>query len=263
MSIASQGRTEPIRITFDPDLPLWYQVARSLRWEIENRYSPGDRLPPEVELASMLGVSVVTVRQAMGALEREGLVSRHRAKGTFVTEEATRRRRIPFSGSLDDLIGHEYPPGMQTQLLESRVLEMDERLAASLGLEAGELYYFYRRLWVWEGEPLAYLQNYLPEWVGEKVDVAELNASPMLQILKRIMGQRLQCIRKYFEAVQADPEVAAFLGVRLGDPVLSLRSEIYDLDNSMVNLALIQYRADRYRLSLELRLDVKGGHHSG
>jgi DNA-binding GntR family transcriptional regulator len=43
----------------------------------------------------------------------------------------------------------------------------------------------------------------------------------------------------------------------LGDPVLSLRSEIYDVEGELVNLALIHYRADRYRLSLELRLDGK------
>lgn len=254
MSLAP-ARQQHIRIAFDPDLPLWYQVARNLRSQIERWYGPGDRLPPEVELAATLGVSVVTVRQALASLEREGLITRHRAKGTFVTEEARRRQRLQFSGSLDELIGHEYPAGMQTALLEHRAVVADVAMEASLGLKPGATYFFFRRLWLWENEPLAYLTNYLPEEVGSRVDPAELTSSPMMQILKRVMANRLSCIRKYFTAVQADPEVATHLAIKLGDPVLSLRSEIYDADGALVNLALIHYRADRYRLSLELRLD--------
>ncbi len=259
MSFGSPGGRSPISIAYDPDLPLWYQVARTLRWQIEHWYAPGDRLPPEVDLAARLGVSVVTVRQALASLEREGLIRRQRAKGTFVTDEARRRRSLQFSGSLDELIGHEYPPGMETELLEHRILVADAGLAMSLGLDEGQGYHFFRRLWLWEGAPLAYLRNYLPEEVGRRVDPFELLSCPMMQILQRLLGERLHCVRKYFTAVQAEPEVAAYLDIKLGDPVLSLRSEIYDVDGSLVNLALIYYRADRYRLSLELRLDARAG----
>jgi len=146
---------------------------------------------------------------------------------------------------------------MQTRILEQRFLVADASLEATLGLRAGDGYFFFRRLWLWEGEPLAYLANYLPEEVGSKVNASELLSYPMMQILKRLMGERLHSIRKYFTAVQAEPEVAAHLSIKLGDPVLSLRSEIYDVEGELVNLALIHYRADRYRLSLELRLDGK------
>ncbi|WP_166353600.1 winged helix-turn-helix domain-containing protein [Phytoactinopolyspora limicola] len=46
--------------------------------------APGTRLPGERALASMLGVSIGTVRRALEDLRRRGVVVTLRAKGTFV-----------------------------------------------------------------------------------------------------------------------------------------------------------------------------------
>jgi len=50
----------------------------------EGLYQPGSRLPPEVELATQLGVARGTLRQTLERLETERLIVRIRAKGTFV-----------------------------------------------------------------------------------------------------------------------------------------------------------------------------------
>jgi GntR family transcriptional repressor for pyruvate dehydrogenase complex len=51
------------------------------------RYKPGDRLPPERELAEGLGVSRPTVREAMLALEIRGLVEARHGSGVYVTAQ--------------------------------------------------------------------------------------------------------------------------------------------------------------------------------
>jgi GntR family transcriptional regulator len=53
-------------------------------WLASGRYRPGDRLPPEQELAAMLGVSRGTLRSALGRLERSGEIVRRQGSGTFV-----------------------------------------------------------------------------------------------------------------------------------------------------------------------------------
>jgi DNA-binding LacI/PurR family transcriptional regulator len=57
------------------------------------RLKPGEALPSELQLAEMLGIARSTVRQALAALERDGLVRRVHGKGTFVHEQARQRLR--------------------------------------------------------------------------------------------------------------------------------------------------------------------------
>ncbi len=45
--------------------------------------TPGERIETEPELLRMLGVSVLTLRRAMGELEREGIIERRQGSGTF------------------------------------------------------------------------------------------------------------------------------------------------------------------------------------
>lgn len=74
-------------------------------------YAPGDRLPPQRELATLLGVSRVSVREGLKLLVDDGYIQVRRgsAGGAFVTElsqpaEAWRRRLRNQRGELDDLV---------------------------------------------------------------------------------------------------------------------------------------------------------------
>ncbi|HWT50921.1 MAG TPA: GntR family transcriptional regulator, partial [Caulobacter sp.] len=65
---------------------LYQQVARSIAASIaEGRYVPGDRLPSERGLADSFGVSRPTIREAMIALEFQGLVEARQGSGVYVT----------------------------------------------------------------------------------------------------------------------------------------------------------------------------------
>lgn len=65
---------------------LYEQVAGQITtWVTDNHLSPGDRLPPERELAARLGVSRATLSQALVALEVIGAVSVRHGDGTVVT----------------------------------------------------------------------------------------------------------------------------------------------------------------------------------
>lgn len=55
---------------------------------VEKRFQTGDKLPNEMELAQELGISRVTLREAVRILCTRGLVEIQRGRGTFVTAHA-------------------------------------------------------------------------------------------------------------------------------------------------------------------------------
>ena len=70
---------------------LYRQIADQIARLIERgEYRPGDRLPPERDLARQLGVSRPSVREALIALEVEGYVEVRIGSGVYVVERAAR-----------------------------------------------------------------------------------------------------------------------------------------------------------------------------
>ena len=67
-------------------LPLHAKIADILRAQVLKDSRPGDKLDSEAKLAEKLGVSFVTVREALAVLAREGLIERRHGSGTFVTD---------------------------------------------------------------------------------------------------------------------------------------------------------------------------------
>ena len=76
-------------MNFDPMIPIWLQVATSLKREIvTGRIPPGGKLPGGRDLALQYGINPNTAARIYQELEREGVCQTRRGLGTFVTEDA-------------------------------------------------------------------------------------------------------------------------------------------------------------------------------
>jgi GntR family transcriptional regulator, transcriptional repressor for pyruvate dehydrogenase complex len=84
---------------------LYRQIADQLRGLVEcGEYAVGTRLPPERDLALQLGVSRPSVREALIALEVEGLVEVRMGSGIYVLPiDGARRRQVSGEGPLETI----------------------------------------------------------------------------------------------------------------------------------------------------------------
>lgn len=74
----------------------------------DGSYGGGGRLPPERHLSDKLGMSRATLRRALDALERDGVIWRHVGKGTFVSDDAAPRSAAPSSAQVE--LGRQLTP---------------------------------------------------------------------------------------------------------------------------------------------------------
>ncbi|MBU3062164.1 GntR family transcriptional regulator [Nocardia sp. NEAU-G5] len=243
----------PAAASLDRELPLWYQVAQHLRTTIFGR-GPGDpdRLPTEDELAAHYGVSVVTVRRALKALDEEGIIERRRRHGTFVTDRA-RSPRPPLTvlGTVDTVVAQQV--SLEVEVVTREEVAVPPELAAHFP-GADRLVHF-RRLRSEHGEPISCADNWiLPEHAAPITD-EDLRAVPMTQALRERAGVRIERIENDVEARLATPELAGLLGVALLSPILLCACVVHDENGRVVDTARIHYRGDRFKYSVIIRAD--------
>lgn len=115
---------------------VWRQIADTLTTEIRDRaYAATGRLPGEVELSARFAVNRHTLRQAVAALQSEGLVRIEPGRGMFVQHEMldyALSRRTRFS---ENLLRQGFLPSKQ--LLTAREIPAPERAAKELKLAKG------------------------------------------------------------------------------------------------------------------------------
>lgn len=109
------------------ELPLFRQIVRQLTDAIAaQRLAPGDRLPSHRELAAQLVIAPLTVKKAYDELERAGLITTQRGRGTFVRETPrlpdTAERRARLRAAAQGLVSQAALSGLSfaelVQLLE-------------------------------------------------------------------------------------------------------------------------------------------------
>src|SRR5690606_24546721 len=241
----------PDSIVLNRKLPLWYQVSQSLRASILGR-SPQDplRLPTEEQLAGHYGVSVLTMRQALKELEDEGLISRHRRRGTFIEPDVARGTPVRLLGSVDAIVAQQ--SGMTTELLEHGPAPVPADIAEhfpDLTEVAG-----YHRLRSDEktGEPTNHARNWVRPELAARIDPEDLERWPMTKVLRDVAGADIGRITDTVEARLADPETARLLQVPLLSPILHYTGVTRGTDGRPLDVAVINYRGDRFSFTVTL-----------
>ncbi|MET9257318.1 GntR family transcriptional regulator [Streptomyces sp. NPDC003717] len=241
----------PDSIVLNRKLPLWYQVSQSLRASILGR-SPRDplRLPTEEQLAGHYGVSVLTMRQALKELEEEGLITRHRRRGTFIEPDVRRGAPVRLLGSVDAIVAQQ--SGMRTELLGHGTGPVPPE-AAEHYPDLTEAVTFHRlRRDEQTGEPTNHARNYVRPELAARVDPADLARWPMTKVLRDAVGVEIGRITDTVEARLADPETARLLDVPLLSPILHYTGVTHDPAGRVLDVAVIHYRGDRFSFTVTL-----------
>lgn len=235
--------------------PLHLAIAEQLAGAIRSgRLEAGTRLPPERELAESLGVSRMTVRQALGTVERDGLLRRvvGRGGGTFVREPEPAPEPDRHTTGSQGLSAELRRQGLadSTEVVSVDVASSRRRVAAALGLEPGEPVVVVVRLRLSAGKPLAVERSTLPAKLFPDIEDLDLGGS-LYDLMGEGYDRRPVRAAEQLEVVPARASDARALGVREGTPLLLVERLGYAADGTAVEFARDRFRSDRTRLAIE------------
>ncbi len=234
--------------------PAYAQIEERLTEAIAaGDLRPGDRLPPERELSEKLGVSRMTLRQALESLERRGLVRRAvgRRGGTFVAEPKIERDLTALAGLTQQLARQGHQAG--ARVVSAQEGPSGQRTASALGLTVGEPVFEVVRLRLSDGQPLALERSLFPSsrfpgLLGKPLD------GSLYELLEREYGAAPRRAVERLEPVVAVAPAAELLGVRPGAPLLMVERTAYDAEGAPLEFARDLFRGDRTQVLVESRL---------
>lgn len=233
--------------------PLHRQIGGELRAQILGRaLPPGAQVPTEAELQERYGVSRSVVRQALAALEQEGLVERRRGRGTTVRERGELHRLVQRVPGLSTQVADEGVP-VSTRILE---LGLEPASEANSVLGSAEVLRM-RRLRSAGGEPLALIETWLPQELGD-LSADELTDASLHATIQRRFGTHIVAGQRQVRAVGADAETAELLQVAVGAPVLLLDGTSTDESARPVEVFRTWHRADRVVFDLAVLREPDG-----
>jgi GntR family transcriptional regulator len=240
----------PTEVAYHPSVPRHLQIQRVLRGRIESGEWDGDHpIPTEMKLLEEFGVSRTTIREALGVLTRDGLIARHRGRGSFV------QPRVEGPPAVTNLIlGYQ----AQIKVIRAETTAAPAHIAAALGVERGSPVTRLVRLENVDGAPLAVAVNYMPTALGRRIRPRDLTRISLLEFLRDRRRMPLGTIHQAIEARLPDVETAGLLGTDLTRPVLAVRLVVTDAAGRAVEVSDTFYRADRYRYEVETRLPPPG-----
>ncbi|MDB6179591.1 GntR family transcriptional regulator [Paracoccus sp. Z330] len=227
------------------NVPLHVEVASLLRSRIlSGELTAGERLPSLAELATVFGVTSLTVRQAMNTLDEEGLIERASGRGTFVKEVEIKPRRV-FSvrSDLSQLMGGDKP-------LEV-VLSTDATFDEDVVIDGTRFKRLKRRHEV-GGKPFCMLDVHLNKDIYELAP--ERFDKELIVLALKDLGIALGSASQTVALSSADLEMAEGLGVDVNSPVFKVVRKVNDQKDRLIYFADLIYPGD----ALEFRIDFTG-----
>src|SRR3990170_485722 len=178
------------------------------------RFAPGDKLPAEPELARMLSVSRGTLREAVRALEMEGLLSHRRGVGTFLVTAPLLRNGLDINFGVTQLIESVgLRPGTHWQ--DVREQPAGKLAADRLGIALRDPTIAIERVRTADGRRVVHSLDVIPRAIARGRPEFARDES-VYACLRDECGQAVQYGVARLTPVAADKRVAALLGVKQG-----------------------------------------------
>jgi DNA-binding GntR family transcriptional regulator len=206
-------------------IPQYRKLYELLRKQIvEGVFKEGDLLPSENDLCSQHNLTRPTIRHALDALLNDGLIKKHKGKGSIVSNQPKGIGILSISGTTT-AVGSS---NLSTNILEKpKIIQWPEPFIFPLTekeKEAGCIYL--ERLRLVDNVPLFYDVNYIPNINIPRFTSRNFANKSLFDMLRKYYQIEIKGGEQKLKAISASEEISKYLNVPVGHPVLSLERKM-------------------------------------
>lgn len=228
-------------------IPLYIQAEKLLREIIElPEHQQGKLLPNEVQMASSLGISRNTLRQAINKLVFEGLLIRKKGVGTIVTKPVDSKANNWKSFSQEmktkgiSIVNYD---------IEFKWLVPEIEILQFFGLKEGSKVLKMERLRGSDSGPFVFFISYFHPRIG--LTGQEDFNRPLYNIMEEDYSVTVKISQEEITATAANKEMADKLEMNFGEPILKRKRFVFDPGRRPIEFNIGYYRADSFVYTLE------------
>jgi GntR family transcriptional regulator len=237
---------------FASHIPYYIQLMDILREKVQlGEWLPGSQIPGEQSLCESYQISRTVVRQALRELEYEGVITRKKGKGTFVSPpKISEGLAQKLTGFYQDMVERGLKP--HSKVLLQEVSPANEKVARYLAIQPGEKVVEIQRLRYANDEPIQLDTTYIPYEICPAVANVDLTDRSLYKFLEQECNIFIARGKRNIEAVLANEHEAALLGIERGAALLVLDSVSYSEEGRPIEYYHALHRGDRSRFEVEL-----------
>lgn len=235
--------------------PLYIRAINVITEKVESGELPvGSQLPPEGELAEMLGISRSTLREALGHLESFGVVTRQQGRGTFVTAS----QGPEFLGGIERLetFRELANRAKKDHQVVHRCVEMvlpPDHVRTDLNIDPNIYVFRVEVVESVDGIICQFLEDYVLASEDKEEELLNYGES-MLTYLVEEQDPPLSYARTKIFSIGASPEIAERLNIDVGQPVLQLVEKLFDAVGKLIGITYLYQVTDEFYFSVTRRV---------
>ena len=235
----------------DSHTPLHIQLKNEIEQQIINNVYE-DQIPSEREFMEKYDVSRSTVREAINALVREGVLIKKHGKGTYISIKPLHSWLGHLSSTTEVIRGLGMEPG--ARLLEFHKIVTPEHVREFTGF--GEAF-FLKRIRLANDIPIGLEQQYYPIYIGEQLADYNLDEITLYDVIQRDLGIPFSEANQKISSGTISDKDLAHLEIDRSVSILRAERIIRGQDDTVIEYEEAFYRSDMY--SFELNLSRKFG----
>lgn len=240
-------KLQSLQLNRGSGIPLYRQIQQRLLDQIQSgELKPGNPLPSIQQIAARMGVSQMTVRQAVRALCEVGVIYSRQGKGTFISGIKLERDFRQVLSFTEETAARGATPS--SKVLSFRIQPPNEAVKEALRLKEDDLVFCLRRVRYGDSVPMGIESSSLPVQLCPGLIETFDPTNSLYQELSEQYGIQLMVTDEVIEVGKANAEDARLLKIAAGSPVFLFTRVSYLENGTPVEYVKSVYPGSRYKV---------------